>query len=367
MGKELIQNIVRLTRQDRFAHRIVFVEDYDMNVARQLVQGVDVWLNNPRRPQEASGTSRPEGRCSNGALNFSILDGWWAEAYDGTNGFAIGIGQTHAVPSVQDERDHKALIETLTNQVVPLYYNRDASGLPRELDRPAEERASDAGLAVQRGPDGDGLRAAQLSAGRRRRVVLDAPILIDRVGRRRVERRSSHRGLHRRSSIVLGALAVGCQLGQASVGGSADRNGVVAIMSQVRLIGEKLGSFRIESVLGSGAMGVVYRATNEKTGRPAAVKVVSGEIAQQGKVRERFEREAEILQQFRHPNIVRFLAVGRFQGTSYFAMEFVAGRDPGEDPPATAGRCPGARWSTWGSRSATRSTTPTSTAWCTAI
>ena len=130
MGKELIQNIVRLARQDQFAARIVFVEDYDMNVARQLVQGVDVWLNNPRRPQEASGTSG-EKAALNGALNFSILDGWWAEAYDGTNGFAIGTGQTHAIPSVQDERDHRALIETLTEQVVPLYYRRDASGLPR--------------------------------------------------------------------------------------------------------------------------------------------------------------------------------------------------------------------------------------------
>ena len=159
MGKELIQNIARLTRQERFAPRIVFVEDYDMNVARQLVQGVDVWLNNPRRPQEASGTSG-EKAALNGALNFSILDGWWAEAYDGTNGFAIGTGQTHANPSVQDERDHRALIETLTEQVVPLYYKRDASGLPRELDRPAEGRLPDAGLAVQRGPHGDGLRPA---------------------------------------------------------------------------------------------------------------------------------------------------------------------------------------------------------------
>ncbi len=131
MGKELIQNIVRFTRQDQFASRIVFVEDYDMNVARQLVQGVDVWLNNPRRPQEASGTSGQKAAL-NGTLNFSILDGWWAEAYDGTNGFAIGLGQTHAIPSVQDERDYKALIETLTDQVVPLYYKRDASGLPRE-------------------------------------------------------------------------------------------------------------------------------------------------------------------------------------------------------------------------------------------
>ena len=130
MGKELIQNIVRFTKQDHFGHRIVFVEDYDMNVARQLVQGVDVWLNNPRRPQEASGTSG-EKAALNGGLNCSILDGWWAEAYDGTNGFAIGIGQTHAIPSVQDERDYRALIETLTNEVVPLYYTRDATGLPR--------------------------------------------------------------------------------------------------------------------------------------------------------------------------------------------------------------------------------------------
>ena len=97
-------------------------------------------------------------------------------------------------------------------------------------------------------------------------------------------------------------------------------------MSQAQsLVGEKLGSFKIESVVGSGAMGVVYRGTNEKTGRTAAVKVVSTEFAQGGKIRDRFEREAEILQQFRHPNIVRFLAVGRFRGTSYLAMEFIDG------------------------------------------
>jgi glycogen phosphorylase len=129
-GKELIQGIVKLTHQSPFTGRVVFVEDYDMNVARQLVQGVDVWLNNPRRPQEASGTSG-EKALLNGALNFSILDGWWAEAYDGTNGFAIGKGQIHAVPSVQDDRDHAALIETLVDQVVPLYYTRDSTGLPR--------------------------------------------------------------------------------------------------------------------------------------------------------------------------------------------------------------------------------------------
>jgi starch phosphorylase len=130
-GKELIQNIIRMSRESRFSHRIAFVEDYDMNVARHLVQGVDVWLNNPRRPQEASGTSG-EKVLLNGGLNFSILDGWWAEAYDGTNGFAIGNGQSHSSPAIQDERDHTALLDTLANEVIPLYYDRDADGLPRE-------------------------------------------------------------------------------------------------------------------------------------------------------------------------------------------------------------------------------------------
>lgn len=130
-GKELIQYIVKTAWDDRFRSNIVFVEDYDMNVARHLVQGVDVWLNNPRRPQEASGTSG-EKAVLNGALNFSILDGWWAEAYDGTNGFAIGTGTTHASIQVQDERDHASLIDVLTHQVVPIFYDRDAAGLPRK-------------------------------------------------------------------------------------------------------------------------------------------------------------------------------------------------------------------------------------------
>jgi starch phosphorylase len=130
LGKELIQGIIRFARQERFAHRIVFVEDYDMNVARQLVQGVDVWLNNPRRPQEASGTSG-EKATINGVLNFSVLDGWWAEAYDGFNGFAIGRGQTHSNVAVQDQRDHDDLIKTLCDSIVPMYYERDPSRLPR--------------------------------------------------------------------------------------------------------------------------------------------------------------------------------------------------------------------------------------------
>ena len=129
-GKELIRTIANLRHDSRFASRIAFVEDYDINVCRHLIQGVDVWLNNPRRPLEASGTSG-EKAVLNGALNLSILDGWWAEAFDGTNGFAIGTGTSHVNTEVTDARDGKSLYEVLENEVIPLYYERDIDGLPR--------------------------------------------------------------------------------------------------------------------------------------------------------------------------------------------------------------------------------------------
>ena len=123
--------IAQLARDPRFAGKLVFVEDYDINVGRHLVQGVDVWLNNPRRPLEASGTSGQKV-VLNGGLNLSILDGWWAEAYDGINGFAIGMGETHTSTDVHDARDGDALLEVLRDEVIPLYYDRDGDGLPRE-------------------------------------------------------------------------------------------------------------------------------------------------------------------------------------------------------------------------------------------
>jgi starch phosphorylase len=95
------------------------------------VQGVDVWVNNPRRPLEACGTSGQK-IVLNGGLNLSILDGWWAEAYDGRNGFAIGGGETHSSEHVHDTRDGEALLETLRDVVIPSYYDRDRDGLPRE-------------------------------------------------------------------------------------------------------------------------------------------------------------------------------------------------------------------------------------------
>ncbi|MCL2349466.1 MAG: alpha-glucan family phosphorylase [Planctomycetaceae bacterium] len=128
-GKEFIRQIAGLRHDARFANRIVFIEDYDINVARHLVQGVDVWLNNPRRPLEASGTSGMKA-VLNGGLNLSILDGWWAEAYDGTNGFAIGKGSQHVDDRITDQRDGLSLFEVLENEVVPLYYEVDEHGLP---------------------------------------------------------------------------------------------------------------------------------------------------------------------------------------------------------------------------------------------
>jgi starch phosphorylase len=129
-GKTILREIASFTRHPRFAGKVVFVEDYDINVGRHLVQGVDVWLNNPRRPLEASGTSG-EKVVLNGGLNLSVLDGWWAEAYDGENGFAIGMGETHSSVEVHDQMDGAALHRTLVEEVLPLYYDRDRDGLPR--------------------------------------------------------------------------------------------------------------------------------------------------------------------------------------------------------------------------------------------
>ncbi len=129
-GKSVLQQIAQLMRDPNFCDKFVFVEDYDINVGRLLVQGVDVWLNNPRRPLEASGTSGQKV-VLNGGLNCSVLDGWWAEAYDGLNGFAIGNGRTHTNMNVHDTRDGEDLYRVLKDVVIPLYYQRDRDGLPR--------------------------------------------------------------------------------------------------------------------------------------------------------------------------------------------------------------------------------------------
>jgi starch phosphorylase len=130
-GKGLIRRVANLRHDSRFAGRVAFIEDYDINVARHMVHGVDVWLNNPRRPLEASGTSGMKA-VLNGGLNLSVLDGWWAEAFDGKNGFSIGKGSNHVSYEINDRRDAEDLYRVLKEQVVPLYYERDIDGLPRQ-------------------------------------------------------------------------------------------------------------------------------------------------------------------------------------------------------------------------------------------
>lgn len=130
-GKELIRQIVQVSHEERFRHRIVFIEDYDMEVARHLVQGVDIWLNTPRRPMEASGTSGMKV-AFNGGLNLSILDGWWCEGYQGNNGWAIGKGEVYADLEYQNQVESSALYDLLEKEVVPLYYQRSSDGIPRD-------------------------------------------------------------------------------------------------------------------------------------------------------------------------------------------------------------------------------------------
>lgn len=127
-GKHFIQDVYQRSQEPGFAGRIVFLEEYDMCVARALVQGVDVWLNTPRRPYEASGTSGQKASL-NGIPNLSILDGWWPEAYDGTNGWAIGTEQAYDNLDAQDWDDAQHLYHLLETEVAPAYYDRDASGV----------------------------------------------------------------------------------------------------------------------------------------------------------------------------------------------------------------------------------------------
>lgn len=109
---------------------MVFLEDYDMNMARYLVQGVDVWMNNPRRPNEASGTSGMKAAL-NGVLNLSVMDGWWREGFNGQNGWAIGEDADPVDPNQQDEIDSQSLYDHLENEIIPLYYtNRTADDIP---------------------------------------------------------------------------------------------------------------------------------------------------------------------------------------------------------------------------------------------
>jgi len=130
VGKEVIRNIIHLANLPDFRHRMAFIEDYDMNVARYMVQGSDVWLNNPRRPLEACGTSGMKA-AANGALNMSVLDGWWAEGYQTGVGWAIGSGEEYENSGYQDQVEGQAIYDLLERYVVPLFYERGRDNLPR--------------------------------------------------------------------------------------------------------------------------------------------------------------------------------------------------------------------------------------------
>ncbi len=131
-GKLLIQEVYRVVKRAETGGRLVFLEDYDMNLARYLVQGVDIWLNTPRRPNEASGTSGQKAAL-NGVLNFSVLDGWWREGYNGRNGWVIGNDMDYEDHNLQDEADAASLYDKLENEIIPMYYNkRSSDNLPGE-------------------------------------------------------------------------------------------------------------------------------------------------------------------------------------------------------------------------------------------
>lgn len=129
-GKELIRQVIRFARDPEVRRSVVFLEDYDIAVARYLVQGVDVWLNTPRRPNEASGTSGMKV-LANGGLNLSVMDGWWDEAFDPEAGWAIGNGEEYTNSEYQDQVESELLYNLLEDDLVPLFYNRDAAGIPR--------------------------------------------------------------------------------------------------------------------------------------------------------------------------------------------------------------------------------------------
>jgi starch phosphorylase len=130
-AKQILQQVAQWKYDPAVRNRAVFLQDYDQEIARQLVQSVDVWLNVPRRPLEASGTSG-EKVAVNGGLNLSILDGWWIEGFDGTNGFAVGGTVESAKLIDVDTADAQSLYRILEEEVIPTYYDRDSSGLPRK-------------------------------------------------------------------------------------------------------------------------------------------------------------------------------------------------------------------------------------------
>ena len=164
-GKEMIRQIVAFSSDPEIRHRIVFVDDYDIAVARALYQGADVWLNNPRRPQEACGTSGMKAAL-NGGLNLSILDGWWHEMFDGDNGWAISSAEDVEDLERRDELEAGALFDLLERQVVPLFYERYGGPVPRRWLQKVKPSLASLGPQVTALAHGGGLRRGAVRADR---------------------------------------------------------------------------------------------------------------------------------------------------------------------------------------------------------
>lgn len=188
VGKEIIKEVVHQSRSEGFHRNIVFIEDYDINVARYLVQGCDLWLNTPKRPKEACGTSGMKA-AANGVLNFSVMDGWWPEAYNGANGWAIGGNEDYPDSEDQDIVDAEQIYDSLEHVIIPLFFDRGPDGLPhgwiekmknsmanisgyfnshRMIEQYMEEYYVQAGLAHQILGENKLTRAAELSEWKRR-------------------------------------------------------------------------------------------------------------------------------------------------------------------------------------------------------
>ncbi len=143
-GKDIIKEIYHYTKDEKFNNRVIFIEDYDINVAKYLVQGADVWLNNPRRPLEASGTSGMKAAL-NGVLNLSVLDGWWCEGYADDTGFKIGNGEEYDSNDVQDHLEAEMLYNSIEKEIVPLFYKTDKNSVPSQWVKKMKATISMAG------------------------------------------------------------------------------------------------------------------------------------------------------------------------------------------------------------------------------
>ena len=163
-ARAILQNVYRVVKRAEASGRLVFLEDYDINLARYLVQGVDVWLNTPRRPLEASGTSGMKA-AFNGVLNFSVLDGWWREAFNGANGWAIGADAEPLDADEGDRQDAEDLYRVLEQEIIPQYYERDPKEISPRLAGTHEGVHEDHHSALQHPPNGQGIRRPPVRSG----------------------------------------------------------------------------------------------------------------------------------------------------------------------------------------------------------